>query len=265
MPLLTLCRIRLPRGLERASYPFTLPLIAKTKEIAFTSPVTFFVGENGAGKSTIIEGIAAAAALPTVGAHAVNADPTLAPAKRLSRAMTLSWERNTHKGFFLRAEDFFGFTHRLRDLRKNLIDEREAFNKELDGYGRQLAVGTMEGQIAEIEARYGEDLDAQSHGESFLTLFGARLVPNGLYLLDEPEVPLSPQRQLTLLSLMKEMVGKGAQFIIATHSPILMAFPDATILSFDTSPPASIAYEDVPHVTLTREFLAEPGRYLRHL
>jgi len=113
--------------------------------------------------------------------------------------------------------------------------------------------------------RYGEDLDANSHGESFLKLFQARFVPGGLYLLDEPEAPLSPQRQLALLSMLQEMVEQNAQFIIATHSPILMAFPGAAILSFDQHPVREIAWEETEHVSLTRAFLNNPQRFLRHL
>ncbi len=113
--------------------------------------------------------------------------------------------------------------------------------------------------------RYGEDLDANSHGESFLKLFRSRFVPAGLYLLDEPEAPLSPQRQLALLSMLKEMVAEQAQFIIATHSPILMAYPEAQILSFASHPVSEVSSENVEHVSLTRAFLNNPNSFLRHL
>ena len=110
------------------------------------------------------------------------------------------------------------------------------------------------------------DLDHRSHGESFFSFFQARFVPDGLYLLDEPEAPLSPLRQLAFLSLIKPLVEKQrAQFIIATHSPILMAYPGATILNFDVLPIAPIAYDDLEHVRLTRDFLRDPASFLRHL
>ena len=106
----------------------------------------------------------------------------------------------------------------------------------------------------------------RSHGEGFLDLFRARLVPNGLYLLDEPEAPLSPLRQLAFLSMLIEVVREQrAQCIVATHSPILMAFPGATILSFDREPIAPVRYEDLDHVTITRDFLNDPASYLRRL
>jgi predicted ATPase len=120
-------------------------------------------------------------------------------------------------------------------------------------------------ELGDLEQRYGEGLDSRSHGESFLTLFQTRFVPGGLYLLDEPEVPLSPLRQLTFLSLLKEMIVQDAQFIIATHSPILLAFPQAMLLSFDHPPLKEVKYTELEHVTLTKAFLANPEAYLRHL
>ena len=114
-------------------------------------------------------------------------------------------------------------------------------------------------------SRYGADLDAQSHGESFLALLRARLTPNGLFLLDEPEAALSPQSQLAFIAMIKDAIDEGSQFIMATHSPILMAIPGAQIVTFDTSPPETVQYEDLEHVNLTRAFLLNPERYLRHI
>jgi predicted ATPase len=111
--------------------------------------------------------------------------------------------------------------------------------------------------------RYGEDLNARSHGESFFQVFQSRFVPGGLYLLDEPEAPLSPQSQLGLMAMMADMVEEDAQFIIATHSPMLLAYPGARIVSFDEIPVRAVEYEDLESVRLVREFLAAPDRYLR--
>jgi predicted ATPase len=116
-----------------------------------------------------------------------------------------------------------------------------------------------------MEQRYGVDLDANSHGQSFLRLFQSRFVPGGLYLLDEPEAPLSPQSQLALLAMIGEMVAQHAQFIIATHSPMVLAYPDAQIYSFDSIPIRPVAYEALDHVRLTRDFLNAPDRYLNQL
>jgi predicted ATPase len=113
--------------------------------------------------------------------------------------------------------------------------------------------------------RYGVDLDANSHGQSFLRLLRSRVVPGGLYLFDEPEAALSPQSQLGLLSMLLELIGQDAQFVIATHAPILLGCPEAVILSFDEAPPAAVPFEALEHVTLTRDFLNYRERFLRHL
>ncbi|MBL8962036.1 MAG: AAA family ATPase [Gemmatimonadetes bacterium] len=249
-------------------FPFTVPVVRELARLSFTTPVTFFVGENGSGKSTVLEAIAAAAALPTVGARDTRRDPTLAAQRELADALRLSWERKATRGFFLRAEDFFGFTRSLAKMRAELLAELDDVAVSYAGASpkaRELREGPIRASLGEMERRYGTDLDANSHGQSFLTLFRARFVPGGLYLLDEPEAPLSPQSQLGLMAMMKDMVAQDAQFIIATHSPILLAFPGATIYSFDQSPVAAVSYDSLEHVNLTRDFLAAPDRFLRHL
>ncbi len=120
-------------------------------------------------------------------------------------------------------------------------------------------------ELYEMQQQYGRNLNSYSHGESFLELFQTRFQPGGLYLLDEPEVPLSPSRQLTFLSMLKTMVSQDCQFIIATHSPILMALPGASILSLDETPAQPVSYESLEHVIITRSFLNDPDQYLRHL
>ena len=145
------------------------------------------------------------------------------------------------------------------------IAELEVEYADRSAWAKGLAMGPARSSLAELEKRYGIDLDANSHGQSFLTLFRSRFVPGGLYLLDEPEAPLSPQSQLGFMLMMQDMIAEDAQFIIATHSPILLAYPGATIYSFDVSPAAAVAYEELEHVRLTRDFLNAPERYLREL
>lgn len=247
------------------SYPFNLPFIQQLGEVAFRSPVTFFVGENGSGKSTLLDAIAAGIDAITVGGTDVSKDPTLAPLRELARRLTLVWAKRTHRGFFLRAQDFFNFGARTKQLIQELDEAAAAFEQTLTGYGLRLAQGSLAGQRAALVAKYGEDPNARSHGEGFLHLFQERFVPGGLYLLDEPDTALSPQRQLALLALLKDMVAQEAQFIIATHSPILLAYPGATILVFDGETIRETAYDAVENVMLTRQFLANPAAYLRHL
>ncbi len=185
---------------------------------------TFLVGENGSGKSTLLEGIAAAAGLPAVGSESVDRDATLEAQRLLGQALTLTWKRRTRRGFFLRAEDFFGFTKSLSKLRTELlerIDDLEGEYQDRSAYAKRLAQMPVRASLADMERRYGVDLDENSHGQSFLKLFQSRFVPGGLYLLDEPEAPLSPQSQLALMAMIGDMLRDDAQFIIATHSPIL--------------------------------------------
>ena len=251
-----------------SGFPFDVPVIRALSELAFDTPVTFFVGENGSGKSTLMEGIALAAGLPTVGSTDSGRDATLAGQRALAKTLKLVWTSRATRGFFLRAEDFFGFTKRLSqeraELRQRLVELDDEY-KDRSNYAKGLASLPMQTSLAAMEGRYGADLDANSHGQSFLKLFQSRFVPGGLYLLDEPEAPLSPQSQLALMTMMADMVAQNAQFIVATHSPILLAFPGARIYSFDGGETKVVEYEALDHVTITRDFLNAPERYLRHL
>ncbi len=249
-------------------FPFNLPVIQSLKELSFTSPVTFFVGENGSGKSTLLEAIACAVDAIVIGSEALRRDKTLTAVRRLSQWLRLAWQKRVHRGFFLRAEDFFGYARRLSQMREELESDLKSVDDEYQGRSKlavDLAKTPYQRELGDLKNRYGDGLDTHSHGESFLALFQARFVPNGLYLLDEPEAPLSPLRQLSFLSLLKDMVGQDAQFIIATHSPIIMAFPEATILSFDKLPIQAVKYADLEHVALTRAFLDDPQAFLRRL
>jgi predicted ATPase len=255
---------------ERAGdgFPFTVPAIRTLPDLRLNAPVTFFVGGNGSGKSTLLEAIAAAARLPAVGAEDTDRDRTLEQQRRLARALKLVWTRRTAHGFFLRAEDFFGFAKRLARTREEMLArlaEVEIEFGDASGFARGLAAGPARASIGEMTRLYGADLDARSHGEAFLKLFESRLRHGGLYLLDEPEAALSPQSQLALIALMADAVAHEAQFIIATHSPILLAYPGAVLLSFDSIPIERVAYDQLEHVALTREFLNDPVRYLRHI
>lgn len=249
-------------------FPFSLPVVSAWQPLEFGSPVTILVGENGSGKSTVVEALAVAAEMITVGSGSAHRDPTLDHVKELAKWFKLVWNKRTRKGFFLRAEDFFGYIKQQNQTRQQMKQELDRVDEEYRGRSKQaqgLARMPFASELNAMERRYGEGLDTKSHGESFLALFQARFVPGGVYLLDEPEAPLSPLRQLALLSAIKEMVAQDAQFIIATHSPILMAYPGAEILSFDKLPIQPVNYESLEHVNLMRDFLNHPDAYLRHL
>jgi predicted ATPase len=255
-----------PNSDER--FPFSVPVVRALEKLSVDAAVTFFVGENGSGKSTILEGIAAAAKLPAVGSAGVSDDETLSAQRALGRSLRLVWRQRTRRGFFLRAEDFFGFTKTLAKMRFDFLarlGELEVEYQDRSAWAKGLAQGPVRRSLAEMEQRYGVDLDANSHGQSFLKLFASRFVPGGLYLLDEPEAPLSPQSQLALIAMIGDMIAQDAQFIIATHSPILLAFPNALIYSCDRVPIERVRFEELEHVVLTRDFLNDPQKFLRHL
>jgi len=246
-------------------YPFTVPCIQALTKLTFDTPVTLFVGENGSGKSTLLEAIACGMKCPAIGSSDLSRDPMLEDARRLARHLRLSRSTNPKVKLFFRAEDAIGFTRRMTEGLRELDELKNDFDENLSGYGRDLAMGAMEGQKAGITSRYGENPDARSHGEWFVNTLRERIHGKGLYLLDEPETPLSPIHQLSLLSIIKQAVGLGAQFLIASHSPIIMACEGATIYNLDNTTITKTAWEDVEHVSLMRAFLADPASFLRHL
>jgi predicted ATPase len=261
---LTSVRYEAPAG--ASGFPFSVPAIRSLETIDLPVPVTLLVGENGTGKSTFLEALAIAAQLPAVGSARLEQDPTLEAQRALARRFRLTWRGRSRRGFFLRAEDFFGFQKELSRARAEHRAEVARIDRELadaSEYARSLAKGPHRASLGEMERRYGVDPDAASHGEAFLRLLGSRLAPRGLYMLDEPEAALSPQSQLGLLAMMKEAVDGGSQFIIATHAPILMATPGATILNFDVAPVRPASFDQLEPVRLVREFLSAPQRYLR--
>jgi predicted ATPase len=249
-------------------FPFNVPALRSISRLEFIQPVTFLVGENGSGKSSLLEALACAIGAATVGSETVQHDPSLEGVRHFAQYLRLGWKKRTHKGFFLRAEDFFGYARRMEriknDLRQDLrnVDEEYVNRSELArGFARMPYLNELD----TIERRYGPGLDSGSHGENFLLLFRQRFIPGGLYLLDEPEAPLSPLRQLSFLALLQRMLPEQGQFVIATHSPILMAFPGAEILNFENGKISLAKYENLEHVRLTRDFLNNPQSFLRRL
>jgi len=216
-------------------YPFTLPVIGTDFSLKLTTPVTFLVGENGAGKSTLLEAIAWAAGFNQGGGHRDQSFAEGADGHTLGRAFRMGWRQRVTGGFFLRAETFFNFATYLEEVGSTFA-----------AYG-------------------GKSLHAQSHGEAFLALFSQNF-EDGLFILDEPEAALSPQRQLAFLRILHQLGGdKVAQFIIATHSPILLTLPGARVLSLDGGTIREVDYRETEHFRLTRDFLNAPERFYRHL
>ena len=156
---------------------------------------------------------------------------------------------------------------RLRDEMYELDEEEKDLRASLPegSWGQAIATGTVRGQRQALIERYGDAPDDRSHGETFLDFLNGRVLPDGLYFLDEPETPLSPQRVLALIAILKDAVAENCQFVIATHSPILMAAPDSEILLFEDDTIRPVPWDELDHVRLTRDFLNDPERYLRRL
>ncbi|HEU5078588.1 MAG TPA: AAA family ATPase [Opitutaceae bacterium] len=238
-----------------SGFPFDLPPINGFRRLELTSPVTFFVGENGTGKSSLLEAIGLRAKLTCAAGKPLEHDAALIPIHPLARSLRLTWAPQTRHGFFLRVEDYFAHARENRTRSK----PTPAISFSGPDAGR-MTVG-----LREPDSANGEEELGQSPGESFLAFVQTHCTPGGLHLIDEPEAVLSPQRQLAFMSLLKSVVGENAQFIIATHSPILLAFPGAQILSFDDGNISQVAYEELPHVCFTKKFLNDPEAYLRNL
>jgi predicted ATPase len=273
--LSSICRN--PSAAPGETFPWTLPLFRDLKRLEFSSRVTFLVGENGSGKSTLLEGLAVGTRAIAAGSGQVDQDETLWAAHEFARAFRFARHNHPKRTMFMRAEDVLGFTLTAAKQRKEegfaLAGGVRALEAAREAEEREEAADIAKPSIAEAAPRlkrrlarkYGSDPVNRSHGETFLELLAARLAPKGLYLLDEPETPLSPSRVLALLALLKDRADAGCQFIVATHSPILMAVPDSQILLLEDETIRPIAYEDVEHVRITKAFLSEPEKFLRHL
>lgn len=224
----------LPESMNGHGHPFDIPAFRHGIDIALDTRVTFFVGENGSGKSTLLEAIAEICGFHPEGGSRDHYRESFVERSELAKALRLSWSRKTADGFFMRAESFFNFASYLET-------------------------------VSTFRAYGGKSLHAQSHGESFFALFDNRF-EHGLYLLDEPEAALSPQRQLSFLRIIHDLAAGGhAQFVIASHSPILLAYPGGKLYAFSNDGIRETAYRDTDHYLVTRDFLNAPERFLRHL
>ena len=224
-------------------YPFYIPAVRNLGELEIGPKVTAFLGENGSGKSTLLEAIAVAAGFNPEGGSMNFKFSTRSSESELWRALRLvRGIRKPRTGYFFRAESYF-----------NVATEIESLDREPRG-GPPI-----------IEYYGGKSLHEQSHGESFLALIQHRFGPEGLYILDEPEAALSPARQLALLARIHDLVEQGSQFLMATHSPILLAYPEALLYELSESGIRQVEYEDTEHYRITRDFLVGRELFFREL
>jgi predicted ATPase len=231
------------------AYPFSVPTIASLPEIEINSRIVFFAGENGSGKSTLLEAIAGHYGFGHEGGNRnIRHDTTQHnhSTDALIRALRLSFDKRTGAGFFLRAESFFNTATHIDQLDSEVYSIPVA--PILPSYG-------------------GQSLHTRSHGETFFTLLEYKFQRNGLFFLDEPEAALSPQRQLSFLILIHDTLRryKDAQLIISTHSPVLLGYPGAQILSFDEGHIHPIAYEETAPMQIVRRFVNDRDSFLQEL
>ena len=220
-------------------YPFSLPAVRSLDRIDLNPKVTFFIGENGSGKSTLLEAIAVSLGFNPEGGTKNFRFGTRGSHSELHEYLRVAKGfKRPRDGFFLRAESFF-----------NVATEIENLDRE--GMGPRV-----------IDSCGGKSLHEQSHGESFMALMMNRFGGNGLYILDEPEAALSPQRQLAALARIHDLVKSQSQFIIATHSPILMSYPEAYIYAFSIDGIERVDYFDTEHYRVMHDFVANPKRML---
>jgi predicted ATPase len=242
MPFLRSVALLRDEVADFGAYPFSSPAVRTLDTLDLDPEVTFLVGENGSGKSTLIEAIAVAAGLnPEGGSSNFNFETRGSHSPLHQHLRLVRGLERPRTGFFLRAESFFNVASTV-----DRLVEEEGLPTLLDSYG-------------------GRSLHEQSHGESFLALVNHRFGPGGLYVLDEPEAALSIPGNLALLRRMRELTREGSQFIVATHSPILMGYPGGRIYMLTDSGFEPVAYEDTEQYQLTRSFLEDRERFFRHL
>lgn len=229
------------------TYPFSISAIREIDSLAFNGRVCFFAGENGSGKSTLLEAIAAHYGFGREGGtrnYRNDSTPSNQSIEPLAKALRLAFDKRTGSGFFLRAESLFNTVSYMDHL-----DAEPSFGPPIsDSYG-------------------GRSLHTRSHGETFFTILDLKFRRNGLFLLDEPEAALSPQRQLAFLVLLHDVLRKckDSQFIISTHSPVLLGFPEAQIFSFDGGRIHEISYEETAPLQIVRRFLNNRDKFLKDL
>lgn len=248
---------------DTKQYPFNLELFKKDIKLNTNSPVTFIVGENGSGKSSLIKLLQSKLNLVEI-----KLPNTRTLRKVDSSSIKLTPSLGKLKGFYFESLTYIKYIEYIQEEIAYSQSEIERVDKEYDGkseYTKSLAKSPFYRTIGELTSMYSKDLSEVSHGESYLEFFSSRIRDNQIYLLDEPETPLSNQNQLSLLAMIMEATKKGCQFIISTHSPILTAFPKAIIYEILDNKFEETKYEDIESIKFLKHFLNSKEQFLRHL
>jgi predicted ATPase len=245
-------------------FPFNIPAVRFAKQVRLDAKVNIFVGDNGSGKSTLLESIALYLDVPLIGGY-IGSHAGFTAARLLKPYMEIEWKNQTSRGFFFRAEDFSDFINSVEKNKNSIENDLRDLRGQVDDSIIDTMSDSMNHSLREMKKTYGENMQAFSHGEAYLTILQTRIQDKGIYLLDEPEAALSPLRQLSLIAYILEVVkNKNTQFIIATHSPILMGIPNANIYEIQEDHMRQVEYKETDHYRITKTFLDNPQHYLRH-
>lgn len=246
-------------------FPFNISAVKFAKQINLNPKVTLFIGDNGCGKSTLLETIALKLNLPLIGGF-IGSHAGFDAARILQSYTEIKWKRETSKGFFFRAEDFSDFVNSVENEQRKIGEDLRELKGVVDDSIIKEMSDNMNYSLFNMRKDYGENMQAFSHGEAYLRILQIRIGNKGVFLLDEPEAALSPLKQLSLIFLIVEILKSGnAQFIISTHSPILMGIPGASIYEITEESMGLVDYKDTEHYRITSTFLNDPNHYLRHL
>jgi predicted ATPase len=252
---------------DKSGYPFSIKSFQNLKSLDLENDIVILIGDNGSGKSSLLEIIATKLNLYRISNDLNYKDIEFAEITESTSGFEITYQVKP-KGFFFRSEDFITYIKFLDQAKLEAENELKRIDNEFknkSSYSKSLAKMPHYRTINDIDGMYNSKLNELSHGESYLDFFKSRLKPNSLYILDEAEMPLSISNQLALMLMIKEAIEMGCQFIIATHSPVLMSYPNSLIYQIDDDGFKKTTYEEIESVNLLKDFLKHKDRYLNYL